>query len=264
MRSPLVAGNWKMNLTSAEGEALVTEVLHLAADNFKIDVVVCPSFLAIPKIADVCRRSRIKLGAQNCFWMDKGAFTGQVSPTQLAEFHVDYCIVGHSETKGKFGKLEIPESTVGLFAESDETINLKLKALFYQGMIPILCVGETLAEREAGHTDAVIEGQLRGALAGIEPAEMYGLVVAYEPVWAIGTGKVCDAAEAERVCGMIRGCLGQIADEETSQNIRILYGGSVKSDNAAELFRMPNIDGGLVGGASMVAKDFYQIIVAAE
>lgn len=232
MRSALVAGNWKMNLTSAEGEALVNEILHMANENFSIDVVVCPSYLSIPKIADVCRRSRVKLGAQNCFWLDSGAFTGCVSPIQLAEFHVDYCIVGHSETRGRFGKLDVPESTVGTFAETDETVNLKLKALFYQGITPILCVGETLAEREAGNTDSVIATQLRGALDGIEPAEMYGLVVAYEPVWAIGTGQTCDTPEAERVCGMIRGELAKIADTETAEIIRILYGGSVKPDNA--------------------------------
>jgi triosephosphate isomerase (TIM) len=264
MRSPLVAGNWKMNLTSAEGEALINEILHMAAEMFTIDVVVCPSFLAIPKIHDVCRRSRIKLGAQNCFWLDSGAFTGQVSPTQLAEFHVDFCIIGHSETRGKFGKLDIPESTVSLFAETDETINLKLKSLFFQGITPILCVGETLAEREAGKTDEVIATQLKGALNGIDSAELYGLVVAYEPVWAIGTGKTCDTPEAERVCAMIRSELTKIADSDTSDLVRILYGGSVKPNNARELFSQPNIDGGLVGGAALQAKDFYEIIKAAE
>ncbi len=264
MRSPLVAGNWKMNLTSAEGEALVNEIIHIASDTFNIDVVVCPSFLSIPKIHDVCRRSRIKLGAQNCFWLDNGAFTGQVSPTQLAEFHVDFCIIGHSETRGKFGKLDIPESTVGLFAETDETINHKLKALFFQGITPILCVGETLAEREAGQTDSVIASQLKGALSGIDTAELYGLVVAYEPVWAIGTGKTCDTPEAERVCAMIRAELAKIADTETAELIRILYGGSVKPDNASDLFSQPNIDGGLVGGASMQAHGFVDIIKAAE
>lgn len=264
MRSPLVAGNWKMNLTSAEGEALINEILHLAAENFNIDVVVCPPFLAIPKIADVCRRSRVKLGAQNCFWLDNGAFTGQVSPTQLAEFHVDFCIIGHSETRGKFGKLDIPESTVGLFAETDETINLKLKALFYQGITPILCVGETLAERESGKTDEVIANQLKGALKDIDPVELYGLVVAYEPVWAIGTGQTCETPEAERVCAMIRSQLTLIADSDTSDLIRVLYGGSVKPDNARELFSQPNIDGGLVGGASLQAKGFYEIIKSAE
>lgn len=264
MRSPLVAGNWKMNLTSAEGEALVNEILHLAADRFEIDVVVCPPFLAIPKIADVCRRSRVKLGAQNCFWKESGAFTGQISPIQLAEFHVDYCIVGHSETRGKFGALEIPESTVSLFSESDETVNLKLKALFYQGITPILCVGETLEERQAGNTDAVISSQLKGGLKGIDPAELYGLVVAYEPVWAIGTGQTCDTAEAERVCAMVRKQLAEIADADVAESIRILYGGSVKPENAGELFGQPNIDGGLVGGASLKAEGFFDIIKAAR
>lgn len=264
MRSPLVAGNWKMNLTSAEGEALVNEIVHLAGEQFDVDVVVCPPFLAIPKVADVCRRSRVKLGAQDCFWKDSGAFTGQVSPTQLAEFHVDYCIVGHSETRGRFGQLEIPESATSLFAESDETVNLKIKALFFHGITPILCVGETLAERESGQTDPVIAAQLKGALEGIDASELFGLVVAYEPVWAIGTGRTCDATEANRVCSFIRSEIEGIADAEVAQSVRILYGGSVKPENAAELFAQPDIDGGLVGGASLKAAGFLEIIRAAS
>lgn len=263
MRSPLVAGNWKMNLTSAEGEALVNEIVHLAGEQFDVDVVVCPPFLAIPKIADVCRRSRVKLGAQDCFWKDSGAFTGQVSPTQLAEFHVDYCIVGHSETRGRFGQLEIPESAASLFSESDETVNLKIKALFFHGITPILCVGETLAERESGQTDPVIAAQIKGALDGIDASELFGLVVAYEPVWAIGTGRTCDAAEANRVCSVIRSEIEAIADAEVAQSVRILYGGSVKPENAAELFAQADIDGGLVGGASLKAAGFLEIIRAA-
>jgi triosephosphate isomerase len=262
MRTPLVAGNWKMNLTSAQGEALITELIHLVGDRLPIDVAVCPAYLSIPRVAEVCRRSAIKLGAQDCLWADFGAFTGNVSPVQLAEFHVEYCIVGHSETRGRFGKLETPESTIPYFSESEATINLKLKALFFQGITPILCVGETLAEREANLTDQVIANQLQGALEGIESAEMYGLVIAYEPVWAIGTGKTCDTAEAERVCAAIRNVLSTLADQETAENVRILYGGSVKPDNAADLFAQSNIDGGLVGGASLDAKSFYEVIKA--
>ncbi|MBX3113702.1 MAG: triose-phosphate isomerase [Fimbriimonadaceae bacterium] len=263
MRCPLVAGNWKMNLTAAEGEALVEELLHIANELFDIDVVVCPPFLSIPKIADVCRRSRVKLGAQNCFWKESGAFTGQVSVRQLIEFRVDYCIVGHSETRGRFGTLEVPEGTTGFFAESEETINLKIKTLLYHGVTPILCVGETLAERGGGITDQVIRAQLEGALKGVDPSELFGLVVAYEPVWAIGTGETCDAAEAERVCAEIRRVLGEIGEPEIADNIRILYGGSVKAGNAKELFAQPNIDGGLVGGASLNAAEFFAIIKGA-
>lgn len=263
MRCPLVAGNWKMNLTSAEGEALVEELLHLAQENFDIDVVVCPPFLSIPKIADVCRRSRIKLGAQDCFWKDSGAFTSHVSIRQLQEFRVDFCIVGHSETRGRFGVLEVPESTIPFFGETEETINHKIRALLYHGVTPILCVGETIVERKAGSTDQIIKDQLIGALKEIDPAEMYGLVIAYEPVWAIGTGETCDAAEAERVCGEIRKVFAQIADQDAADHIRILYGGSVKPGNAKELFSQPNIDGGLVGGASLSSNDFFSIIQSA-
>lgn len=252
-----------MNLTSAEGEALVEELLHIANEQFEIDVVVCPPFLSIPKIADVCRRSRIKLGAQDCFWKESGAFTGQVSVRQLMEFRVDYCIVGHSETRGRFGVLEVPEGTTGFFAESEETINLKIKTLLYHGVTPILCVGETLAERGAGMTDQIIRAQLVGALKDVDSSELYGLVVAYEPVWAIGTGETCDSAEAERVCGEIRNVLAEIGEPEIAENIRILYGGSVKPGNAKELFAQPNIDGGLVGGASLNAAEFFAVIKGA-
>lgn len=260
MRTKLVAGNWKMNLTSAQGEALVERFLETAISRFDLDVVVCPPYLALPRIADICKRSPVRLGAQDVFWLEDGAFTGHVSAKQLAEFCVDYCIVGHSETRGRFGKLDVPESTVGYFAESDETVNLKIKALLYHGVTPIVCVGETLAERDAGKTDAVIAAQLGGAFEGVEAAEMYTMVVAYEPVWAIGTGKVCDTAEAQRVCKMIRDWIAAHRDPDVAENVRVLYGGSVKADNAVELFAQPDIDGGLVGGASLDPVSFGSIV----
>ncbi len=259
-RTKLIAGNWKMNLTSAEGGALVESISTHVEANPNVDVVVCPPFLSIPRIREHTKMSSIHLGAQNCFWVDSGAFTGQISAKMLSEFCVDYCIVGHSETRGRFGKLDIPESTTGLFAETDQTVNLKIKSLLYYGITPILCVGETLAEREAGLTDKTIEMQLKGALEDVDPAEMYQFVIAYEPVWAIGTGKVCDTAEAERICGLVRHWLTANKDSDAAENVRVLYGGSMNAKNAAELLSQPNIDGGLVGGASLKAGDFVEIV----
>ncbi|MCU0315299.1 MAG: triose-phosphate isomerase [Fimbriimonadaceae bacterium] len=263
MRTKLVAGNWKMNLISTQGAALVDGFLKRVEVRDDVDIVVCPPFLSIPRIRDVVRNSAVKLGAQNVFWKDDGAYTGQVSAKQLHEFCVDFCIVGHSETRGKFGVLEVPETTVPFFGETDETINLKIKNLLFYGITPILCVGETLAEREEGKTDEVIKTQLLGALAGIDGSELYQFVVAYEPVWAIGTGKVCDTAEAQRVCRFIRATIGEFADPEVAEDVRILYGGSVKPNNAKELFSQPDIDGGLIGGASLDGESFLQIISSA-
>jgi triosephosphate isomerase len=175
----------------------------------------------------------------------------------------DYCIVGHSETRGKFGKLEVPAETVCHFGETDHTVNLKIGSLLAQGIRPILCVGETQPERDALMTDAIITTQLQKALEGYEPDELADLVVAYEPVWAIGTGNVCDTGEAERVCGLIRSILAEFIGEEGAGTTRVLYGGSVKAVNAQELFRQANIDGGLVGGASLDPREFAAIVAAA-
>lgn len=176
-----------MNLTIRESAALVTAFMKALDIWDRADIVVCPSYLSIPCVHGLLKESRIELGAQDVFWKDSGAFTGSVSPQMLKEAGVTHCIVGHSETRGRFGKLEIPESTVGYFSETDETINLKLKGLLFCNIKPILCVGETLAEREAGHTDAIIASQLSAALEGLIDSELEPLVVAYEPVWAIGT-----------------------------------------------------------------------------
>lgn len=263
MRTKLVVGNWKMHFTQAEAAAVVETFLRHVEARTDVDVSICPPFLSLPKVRDLVRDSHVKVGAQNVFWLEQGAFTGQISAKMLYDFCVSYCIVGHSETRGRFGKLDVPESTIPFFAETNETINLKLKALIYHSISPILCVGETLAEREGGETDAVIRGQISKALDGIDAAELYLFSIAYEPVWAIGTGKTCDAIEASRVCGMIRATLGELLDPEVAAEIRILYGGSVKSSNAAELFSQPDIDGGLVGGASMDPLEFSRIVMSA-
>ena len=249
-----------MNMTSAEGVALVEGFIEQAEIRYDIDVVVCPPYLSIPKVREITKKSSVKLGAQDVFWMQEGAFTGNVSAKQLSEFCVDYCIVGHSETRGRFGAMEVSESTLSYFSESEETINLKIKSLLYYGINPILCVGETKTERAAGATDEIIRAQIKGALSGIEPAEMYGMVIAYEPVWAIGTGITCDDEEAERVCSFIRDVMREVADDDVADIMRVLYGGSVKPSNAKGLFEMPNIDGGLVGGASLDASSFAAIV----
>lgn len=263
MRTKLVVGNWKMNFTQAEATAAVETFLRHVEARTDVDVALCPSYLSLPRVRELVRDSHVKVGAQDVFWMDQGAFTGNVSAKMLYDFCVSYCIVGHSETRGRFGKLEIPDSTLGYFSESDETINLKLKALIYHSISPILCVGETLAEREAGQTDAVIQSQLKRAITGIEAAELYLFSVAYEPVWAIGTGKTCDTLEANRVCGMIRRSVAELLDSDVAEEIRILYGGSVKSSNSGELFAQPEIDGGLVGGASLDPLEFSRIVMSA-
>ncbi|MCW5941608.1 MAG: triose-phosphate isomerase [Fimbriimonadaceae bacterium] len=263
MRTKLVAGNWKMNNTVAQAAAAVeTFVQHVDA-KANVDVVICPPYLAIPKVRELLRNTHIKVGAQNVFWNEQGAFTGFVSPKMLDEFCVSHVIVGHSETRGRFGKLETPESTLGYFAETDETVNLKIRALLFRAMSPILCVGETLAERQAGETERVIQSQLEGAMKGLDASELFTFVVAYEPVWAIGTGVTCDTAEAERVCKFIRTRIGAMYDDELARQVRILYGGSVKSTNARELFSQPNIDGGLVGGASLDPQEFSLIVMSA-
>lgn len=263
MRTKLVVGNWKMNLSPASATALVDTFLGQVETRPDVDVAVCPSFTLLGRIKDVLRNTAIKVGAQDVFWAEKGAFTGQVSAQMLYDLCVDYCIVGHSETRGRFGKLEVPESTLGYFAEGEETINLKIKSLLFHSINPILCVGETLSEREAGKTDEVIRRQLEGALDGIEPVQLYLFSVAYEPVWAIGTGQTCASDEAGRVCAMIRSVLGDLLAPEVAEEVRILYGGSVKASNSAELFAQPSIDGGLVGGASLDAGEFAQIVKSA-
>jgi triosephosphate isomerase len=263
MRTKLVVGNWKMNHTNAQTAGSIEAFIRQISARPDVDVAICPPYTSLDTARSYLRQSSIKWGAQDVFWKDGGAFTGRVSAPMLLELGCTFCIVGHSETRGRFGKIEVPESTLPSFGETDETINLKVRALLFHGINPIVCVGETEAEREAGETDEVIRRQLNGAFAGFDPAELYFAVVAYEPVWAIGTGKTCDATEADRVCGFIREVLTGILDADVAENIRVIYGGSVKAANARELFNKPNIDGGLVGGASLEADEFSRIVMAA-
>lgn len=252
-----------MNFTTAEAAAAVEAFVKLVDAMKNVDVVICPTYLSIWRVRDILKQTHIQLGAQDVFWAESGAFTGQISPKMLYDACVSFCIVGHSETRGRFGKLETPEASLGYFGETDFTVNLKIKALLYHAINPILCVGEDLAEREAGETDSVIAKQLEGALNGFEEAELYSTVIAYEPVWAIGTGKTCDTAEANRVCGSIRAWVEGKFGPDLADTIRVLYGGSVKASNAGELFAQEHIDGGLVGGASLVPEEFSRIVMSA-
>lgn len=265
MRRKIVAGNWKMNMLRANGAELARQIVPVAAATPSVDVVLCPPYTALSAVREVIANTAVALGAQDVFWKEKGAYTGQVSPQMLVDAGVQYVIVGHSETRGRFGVPEpdFDETILKHFGESDKTVNLKLRAALGVGLTVICCVGETLDEREAGATDAIVTGQVQGALEGVTAGEMASVVFAYEPVWAIGTGKTCDAAEADRVCGVIRAVVGRLYGEETANAIRIQYGGSVKASNAAEIFAGPNVDGALVGGASLVAEEFAAIIQAA-
>lgn len=263
MRTKLVVGNWKMNKTVAEASAAVEQFVKHVSAKTTVDVAVCPPHTAISRVRELLRNTHIQVGAQDVFWKESGAFTGQISPPMLYELGCTYCIVGHSETRGRFGKLEVSENSLGYFSETDYTVNLKIRSLIFHSVNPILCVGETAEERAAGETETVIRSQLAGALEGIDPSELYFLAVAYEPVWAIGTGNTCESGEANRVCGLIRRILGELLDGDVCQEIRVLYGGSVKPENARELFEQPEIDGGLIGGASLDPTSFSRIVMFA-
>ncbi|MBI3914615.1 MAG: triose-phosphate isomerase [Chloroflexi bacterium] len=253
MRVPIIAGNWKMNKTIAEARELTTamrdDLARLAADG-QIEIILCPPFLAVPEVGTLVKGTPIRVGAQNLFWETKGAFTGEVAPGMLAEV-CEYVIIGHSERRQYFG-------------ESDEHVNKKLHAALANQLKPIVCVGENLAQNEAGKTGEVVGAQVRAAFAGLSDAQARGVVIAYEPIWAIGTGKAASGAGANAVIGLtIRGALADLYDEATAQAVRVQYGGSVNAKNAAEFLAQAEIDGALVGGASLVAADFVAICKAA-
>jgi triosephosphate isomerase len=243
MRKTIIAGNWKMNKTAEQAVLLVKELKGLCKDCERM-VIVCPPFTALYPVREECRGSKIKLGAQNMFFEKEGAYTGEISPLMLKEL-AEFVIIGHSERRH-------------IFNEGDEIINKKIKAALLQGLKPIFCVGETLDEREKGKTEGIIEGQIKNGLKGID--DIKEVIIAYEPVWAIGTGKNATPSQAEEVHVFIRGILESMYDKERAGKIRILYGGSVKPSNAKELINKENIDGALVGGASLDAKSFYEII----
>jgi len=249
MRTPIVAGNWKMNKTAREAAALAAGVRGLLDGLDGVECVLCPPFTSLRAVREALSGSRIGLGAQNVHWEASGAFTGEISASMLVEESCAYAIVGHSERRQYFG-------------ETDETVNRRARAALAAGLKPIVCVGETLAEREAGATFVVVERQVRQGLAGLSAADWDRVVIAYEPVWAIGTGRTATAAQAQEVHARIRGLLRELAGA-AAERIRIQYGGSVKADNAAELFGQPDIDGGLIGGASLQAETFAAICRAA-
>jgi len=250
MRIPFVAGNWKMHKTVEEARLLVAEMLDDLQFIQGVEKVLCPPFTALLPVSAMLAGTDIGVGAQNMHWEEEGAFTGEVSPRMVAEF-ARYVILGHSERRAYFG-------------ETDETVNRKVAAAFAHNLVPIVCVGETLEEREAGKTDAVVQRQVRGALEGLSPELASGVVMAYEPVWAIGTGRAATPEDAARVIEHnIRGTLAEMFGDEVAQAVRVLYGGSVKPHNAAEFFASPQIDGALVGGASLKADQFVAIVRAA-
>lgn len=265
MRRTIIAGNWKMHKTCEEALTLIDALLPAAAARPDVEVLVAPPFTALYVAGKALAGSSIGLAAQNVFWKNAGAYTGNIAPPMLAELGVSHVIVGHSETRGRFGVAEPDFDDVILrhFGESDSTVNRKLLATLAAGMTPICCVGETIAERKSGDTDAIVASQTAAAVRGVAAEQAASVVFAYEPVWAIGTGEVCDSEEANRVCGLIRATIGGLYTDAVADQVRVQYGGSVKPDNAAELLAQEHIDGALVGGASLKATDFSAIIAAA-
>ncbi len=268
-RTPIVAGNWKMNKgTAQEATALINELKAalLESSGNGAEVVVCPPFTALAAAKQAIGASPIALGAQNVFWKASGAYTGQIAPQMLVDLGVSHVIIGHSEARGRFGVAE-PDFTPDVlkqFGETDVTVNRKTRAALAAGLVPIVCIGETLTERQNGHTDVVVQTQVQGALEEIGSDDVTRIVFAYEPVWAIGTGEVCGADEADRVCGVVRAAVAALYEETAAQAVRVQYGGSMKPDNAPDLLTRPHIDGGLIGGASLKASDFAAIIRAAQ
>jgi triosephosphate isomerase len=251
MRKPLISGNWKMHHNHFEAITLVQKLSYILTrdDVDAVDVSVHPPFTNLRSVQTVLESDNIPiaLGAQNCHWAEKGAFTGEVAPSMLAKLSVAYVIVGHSERRELFG-------------ETDEVVNRKVAAVLAAGMTPIMCVGETLDEREAGSTESKVSGQVIVGLAGCSPAQVGALVIAYEPIWAIGTGRVASDEDAQAVCGFLRSQVSGAFGADAAAAVRIQYGGSVKADNAPGLMGQPDIDGALVGGASLEAESFAGIV----
>ncbi|MFQ5840291.1 MAG: triose-phosphate isomerase [Candidatus Methylomirabilales bacterium] len=250
MRTPLIVGNWKMFTTVAEAQALAKGIRGVLAES-RVTVAICPPLTALAAVAKVLMGSGIHLGAQNMHWEEEGPFTGEVSPRMLADAGCRYVILGHSERRQ-------------YFAETDWSVNQKVHAALRHALTPIVCVGETLVEREDGRTFQVVGGQVRGALARVRKDSAAGLVLAYEPVWAIGTGRTATPEQAQEVHAFVRKQLAEIWDGASAARVLILYGGSVKADNAAELLAEPDIDGALVGGASLQVESFARIVKEQE
>jgi triosephosphate isomerase (TIM) len=266
MRMPMMAGNWKMNCDLAEAEALAHGIAQGVGAVEDVVVVLCPPATALDRVQGAIAGSNVKLGAQNMFWKVSGAYTGEVSPLMLTSCGCQYVIVGHSERRGRFGVAEegMTDELLHVFGDTDASVNTKARAALAHDLTPIICVGETLAEREAGLTDAIVRDQTLAAVQAMEPSQVRSVVFAYEPVWAIGTGQTCDAPEANRVIGLIRAAIDGRCGAGTAAEMTILYGGSMKPDNVEGLMQQPEVDGGLVGGASLKSDSFNALVRAAE
>ncbi len=246
-RKPLIAGNWKMFKTCSESVEAAEKLTKLTAETIDIDVMIAPPFTALALVADVVTGTRVSLGAQNLFWENEGAYTGEISSAMLLSAGCTYVIIGHSERRQNFG-------------ETDETVNKKIKAAIENGLIPVMCVGESEKERESNETFSVIDRQINKGLEGFSPKDLKTLVLAYEPVWAIGTGKTATSEQAQEVHRFLRSMLEKSFGNMLAKSIRILYGGSVKPNNIGELMSMPDVDGALVGGASLDPETFSKIV----
>ena len=244
MRVPMIAGNWKMNTTLDEATALVSEMLKGLEKTKGVDKVVCPPFISLAAVRELIKGTSVRLGAQNLYFEEKGAYTGEISPLMLAGL-CEFVIIGHSERRQYFN-------------ETGEIVNKKIRAALKAGLKPILCIGEKLEENEAGKTEGVVTGQVKASMAGIDYPE--GFIIAYEPIWAIGTGKAATGEQANGTIGLVRRTIGEIYGDKAAQDLRVLYGGSVTGANTGEFMRQPEIDGALVGGASLKAGDFLSIV----
>ena len=252
MRKKIVAANWKMNMTQGESERFVETFLRDCGEIIDVEVVIVPPFTAIAKVMEALDRAHnIKVGAQNMYWEKSGAFTGEISAALLRDLFVHYVVLGHSERRTLFG-------------ETDEMVNRKVRAAHEATLRPIVCIGETLEQRDKGNVEKILSIQLRGSLAGLTPKELQETVIAYEPVWAIGTGRNATPQQAQEAHAFIRHTLREMADDATAERVRIQYGGSVKPENARELMSQPDIDGALVGGASLDPRSFAEIVKAAR
>lgn len=250
MRKPILAANWKMYKTIGEAVEFLNRLKNILGTEENKEIVICPPFTALKISAELLRKTKIKLGGQNCGWQKEGAFTGEVSPLMLKDAGCDYVIIGHSERRQYFG-------------ETDQTVNRRLKAALAEGLIPIVCVGERLEERQKGEEFKVVENQVKISLADLSLEEAQRIVIAYEPVWAIGTGKTATPQQAQEMQKFVRHIYSQMYGEKIAESIRILYGGSIKPENISELRRQPDVDGGLVGGASLDVDSFVRIVRAA-
>lgn len=246
-RKVIIAGNWKMNKTAAEGKALVEELIPMVSDVSACEIVVCPTFTTLPAVVEACKGTNVKVGAQNVHWAESGAFTGEITAEMLKEVGVEFVIIGHSERRQYFG-------------ETDATVNQRTKAALAAGLKPIVCIGELLEEREGNKTDEVLGRQIREGLVDLSESDLDSTVIAYEPVWAIGTGKTATPEMAQETQAFVRSVVADMFGQAAADKMRIQYGGSMKPENSGELVACEDIDGGLIGGAALKADSFSQLI----